>query len=195
MFTKCIFILADAERASNKEPFVNCSRKSTMLIVLLLLASVGAFAQESINESNWLYHPRIASIRAIVGEIDSQIEKGIFTHTKKEQGYDQPYKDVLREAFFDRNGTIRKFIRSGGSDDSAVTSKYYYDEHGHLCFAYILGGAVNGTHIQHRIYFDTKGSRIWEIQKLVEGPGYTFPTEWPAEDIVMEPTKLSLVEW
>ena len=34
-----------------------------------------------------------------------------------------------------------------------------------------------------------------EKQKLVEGPGYTFPTEWPMEEMVFDPTKLSLEKW
>ena len=53
-------------------------------------------------------------------------------------------------------------MRSGGSDDSAVTYSYYYDKDGKLRFVYIQGGAVNGTHIQHRIYFEANGTKIWK---------------------------------
>ncbi len=62
--------------------------KALMVTVVLLLTSYGLFAQEPITASNWLNHPRIAAIRAIAAEIDSQIDKGVFTSKKAEQGYD-----------------------------------------------------------------------------------------------------------
>ncbi len=166
-----------------------------MLMCVALLAPNILRADSPITDKNWTNHPAIVEIRAIVAAVDAQIANGSLVSKKKEQGYDKPYVDVLREVFLDSNGTIRKLDRSAGSDDSAITYNYYYDSDGHLRFAYFLGGAVNGTHIQHRIYFDVSGKRIWEIQKLVEGPGYTFPTTWPDEDIVFDPKKLSLEDW
>ncbi len=159
------------------------------------VAAVSAHAQGPITESNWQNHPRIVEIRKIVVEIDTLISEGSLAKKQAGQEYSEPYVDVLRQAFVDAKQIIRKFVRSAGSDDSAITGNYYYDGSGHLRFAYYLGAAVNGTRIQHRIYFDTHGNKIWEIQKLVEGPGYTFPTEWPAEDIVFDPSKLSLEKW
>ncbi len=166
-----------------------------LLAIATTVAAVSAYAQEPITRSNWEKHPRIVEIRRIVVEIDARIANRSLTKKQAEQEYSEPYKDVLRQAFVDQRGIIRKFIRSAGSDDSAITYNHYYDDAGHLRFAYFLGGAANGTRIQHRIYFDSHGNKIWEVQKLVEGPGYTFPTEWPVEDIVFDPAKLSLEKW
>jgi hypothetical protein len=170
-----------------------------MKLLLITIAAIMiphvAHSQTSINDSNWQNHPKMVAIRSIVSEIDSQIRRGAYTTRKAEQEYSEPYKDVLREVFRDGTGTIRKLVRSGGSDDSAVTYNYYYDKEGKLRFVYIQGGAVNGTRIQHRIYFQADGTKIWEKQKLVEGPGYTFPTEWPMEEMVLDPAKLPIEKW
>ena len=90
----------------------------------------------------------------------------------------------------DSRGTVRNYYYDSGSDDSMVRRDFYYDNNGKLRFAFIKGGAVNGTKIEHRIYFDPAGKRIWEIQKLVEGAGYTFPRDtWPDDEIVYDPIK------
>jgi hypothetical protein len=161
----------------------------------ILAAAEPIAAQTQITGSNWMNHPRIVAIREIVVEIDSLITKGSLKSKKTEQGYSGPYIDDMRQAFFDSKGKIRKLVTSGGSEDSSLTFTSYYDKDGRLRFVYIVGGAVNGTGIQHRIYLDAAGAKIWEIQKLVEGPGYTFPAEWPLEQLVFDPAKLPLDAW
>jgi hypothetical protein len=78
---------------------------------------------------------------------------------------------------------------SAGSDDSSVQTELYYDAKGILRFAFIKAGANNGTELEDRIYFSEYGKRIWEIQKLLKGPGYSFPNKWPDSDLFRDPKK------
>jgi hypothetical protein len=78
---------------------------------------------------------------------------------------------------------VRYYEKQGGSDDSALKLQHYYDEAGRLRFVLITGGAVNGSELEQRIYFDEQGKRIWEEHKYTKGPGYTFPEIWPAEQL------------
>ena len=81
----------------------------------------------------------------------------------------------------DSRGRVRFYQSDAGSDDSALKTEHYYDEAGRLRFVFISGGAVNGSHLEHRIYFDEAGKRLWEEHTYTEGPGYTFPEIWPDE--------------
>lgn len=91
----------------------------------------------------------------------------------------------------DSKGIVRRYERQAGTEDYLLTFQHYYDESGRLRFVYIIGGAVNGTRIHHRIYFDEAGKRIWEAHKQLKGPGkvglFDFPDDQlaiskPAED-------------
>jgi hypothetical protein len=154
-----------------------------------------AVSQPSINESNWIEHPRVREIRHIVNAIEDRIAEGHFDTVRAEQPYDQPYVDTLRVASVDRSGVIRKLVTAGGSDDSVLRFTYYYDHVGRLRFVFITGGAVNGTLIGHRIYLDTEAQKLWEMQTLLEGPGYTFPRVWPLDRLVFDPATVSFDSW
>jgi hypothetical protein len=97
--------------------------------------------------------------------------------------YCQPYEDTARMIAADSKGMVRFYQNEGGSDDSSLKWEHYYDEQGRLRFVFITGGAVNGSQLEHRIYFDETGKRIWEDQTYKKGPGYTFPEVWPDEQL------------
>jgi len=76
----------------------------------------------------------------------------------------------------DRKGVVRRYEMQA-APKIILTYRHYYDEAAVSAFVYIIGGAANGTRIQHRIYFDENGKRIWEAHKNVEGQGYPgFPS-------------------
>ena len=81
----------------------------------------------------------------------------------------------------DSKGVVRRYEKQGGSDDSALTWQHYYDKAARLRFVLITGGATNGAQLEHRIYFDESGKRIWEEHKYLKGPEYFFPEVWPEE--------------
>jgi ankyrin repeat protein len=160
------------------------------------LPAGGTSGENGISASNWLKHPLIVAIRGIVTEVDSAISKQVYTTTKgvQQQGSDTD-KDILRQAFFDQRRHIRKFVREAGPEDARTTWTYYYDRDSHLRFAYVEAQADNGTQLQDRIYFDEDEVKIWEIQKVVDGPGADFPSEWPMSDIVFDPASQSVESW
>jgi len=105
------------------------------------------------------------------------------TVRKRAFEYCEPYQDAERTIARDSAGRTRYYRNQGGSEDSSLTWEHYYDAAGHPRFILITGGAVNGTKLEHRIYFDEAGERIWEEQTYRKGPGYTFPEKWPADQL------------
>lgn len=136
-----------------------------------------------ITKANWQQHPKIKAIRAIVQSVKTGLSRKSFTIKKRAFEYCEPYEDTARAIATNSKGLVRFYQNEGGSDDSALKWEYYYDEGGRLRFVFITGGAVNGSKLEHRIYFDETGKRIWEDQVYKKGPGYTFPEVWPDEQL------------
>jgi hypothetical protein len=168
--------------------------KKILLTVLLIAGVYGSSSAQDLTAANWRKDPRIAAIRTIVAGIENAIKAGDLRRTQYEFEDPEPGQDREREIFTDKQNRIRKIIRSGGSDDSALTRNFYFDQDGRLRFVFITGGAVNGTSIEHRIYLDASGRRLYEYQTLLEGPGYTFPDVWPEEALVLRAADFSLTE-
>ena len=93
----------------------------------------------------------------------------------------------------DAQGVARWFEREGGSSDSLIRERLYYDSQGRLRFIFVHMGAVNGTVQEQRLYFSPSGQRVRASFKTVSGPGYTFPRQWPAQYELRQP-KLPLAE-
>jgi hypothetical protein len=94
-----------------------------------------------------------------------------------------------RTLYPDAAGTVRKYVVEPDSQDSALVIRHYYDRQRRLRFVFITGGAVNGSRLEHRIYFDDNGARIREDHTYTAGPGYTFPSIWPAEELAQNPRR------
>jgi hypothetical protein len=125
----------------------------------------------------------IKEIRKLVNSVNLGMTKGIFKTSQKrfedcEGGY-----EVYRRITVDAKGVVRRYEMQGGSEDHLLTFQHYYDESGRISFVYIIGGAVNGTRIQHRIYFDENGKRIFESHKNVTGPGYPGFSDYPDNEL------------
>ena len=146
--------------------------------------------ETSITEANWQQHPKIISICKIVNSVDAGVRRGIFKTSQKrfedcEGGY-----ETYRRMAVDRKGVVRRYEMQGGTEDHLLTYRHYYDEAGRIRFVYIIGGAANGTRIQHRIYFDENGHRIWEAHKNVEGQGYPGFSNFPDDELsISKPTE------
>ena len=164
------------------------SKKFLLSLVLVFFSfSHSSHSEEKINSKNWANHPEIKAIRALYQTTETLISQSKLSQESKEFDYCEPYVDTERKLFSDSKGNVLKYLKSGGSDDSSVTLSFYYDQTGKLRFVFIAGGAYNGTELEHRIYFDVKGKRIWENRKLIAGPGYPFPDPWPEDDMVLNP--------
>ena len=143
-----------------------------------------------ITKANWRQHPKIRTIRAMVQSVTAGMSKRTFTTKKRVFEYCEPYQDTERVIAKDSRGHTRFYRNQAGSEDSSLQWEHYYDEMGHLRFVFITGGAVNGSALEHRIYFDETGKRIWEDQTYKKGPGYTFPAEWPDEQLQINDPEL-----
>jgi hypothetical protein len=191
---KSVFGLKFNEKWSIRPPGVRIYRKIdimrfTMLFlpILFYAASAGAGDQIGIDERNWMNHPEIASIRHMCEKIENQIKADRLSVKKNKFEYCAPHEDTKRIIYFNSRGAVYKYIKAGGSEDSARKASFYYDGEGKLKFAFITGGAVNGTRFERRIYFNDRGRRIWENHRIVKGPGYTYPGVWPESDTEHDP--------
>lgn len=160
-----------------------------LLLILMLVgaSSLGAVGttqtNDEITKANWQQHPKIKAIRAIVQSVKTGMSGKSLTTRKRVFEYCEPGADTIRLIAADSSGRTRFYQNEGGSEDSSLKIEQYYDEAGRLRFVFITGGAVNGTELEHRIYFDETGKRIWEEQTFKKGPGYTFPQVWPDEEL------------
>ncbi|MDX6696101.1 MAG: hypothetical protein QOF02_3704 [Blastocatellia bacterium] len=142
-----------------------------------------ASQSDDINKANWQQRPKIKAVRAVVQTVKNGMSRNSFKVRTREFEYCEPYADGRRAIATDKSGRVRYYEKQAGSDDSALKWEHYYDEQGRLRFVFITGGAANGAELEHRIYFDEGGKRIWEEQKYTKGEGYTFPTVWPDEQL------------
>lgn len=163
------------------------TKTSLIVFLLSLVYFQSALGQDQkpplISEANWRQHPQIRAVRSMVESTNKDSARGILKTSERKFSYCQPYEDTLRKLTVDSRGIARKYETQGGSEDSSLTIEYYYDPGGALRFVFITGGAVNGSVLEHRIYFDEAGKRIWEEHKYIKGPGYTFPEVWPDEHL------------
>jgi hypothetical protein len=136
-----------------------------------------------ITKANWQQHPKIKAIRAVVQSVKTGMSSKTLTTKKRTFEYCEPGEDTVRMIAIDAQGRPRFYQNEGGSEDSSLKLEQYYDEAGRLRFVFITGGAVNGSELEHRIYLDETGKRIWEEQTYKKGPGYTFPEVWPDEEL------------
>lgn len=130
-------------------------------------------------------NPEVLEIRELYKKIeDMDKQKKLKKNTIESQG--TGWKTTF---YKDSKNMIWKVVREGGGEDSAVTQNFYYNEMKSLKFVFIQAGAVNGSKLEHRIYFGKDKKRLKELHKYTEGPGYTFPNPWPEEELLFDPYK------
>ena len=116
-------------------------------------------------------HPSVVEIRSLCQAVEESIARK--TLVARHRSYDCLPGESERSAFVDAGGRVRKLVRKGGSEDSAVTVEHCFDEAGQLRFAFFTAGAVNDSVLKLRRYFDAAGKMLWE-QRDLTGPGYTW---------------------
>ncbi len=160
-----------------------------------LCAAASAWAVPPITAKNWQLHPRIIEVRKIYDEVNAALKAHRLREKRREfdcsklpeaelahqQDYYEGGVRVLAQA---HDGTPRFFYREGGSEDSMVRVEYYYDAAGKLRFIFVRGGAVNGTHMETRVYYSAGGDRLWQDDGVIKGPGYYFSAPAAIDDPV-----------
>lgn len=155
------------------------------LALLLGLLTI-AYAQ-TITAKSWQSHPAILEIRGIYAQVNALIAQKKLTLEQKSGPY-CPSWDLERKKYASANGVVRRYVKAGGSDDSAVTFDHTYDASGRLRFVFVKAGAVNDTQLEQRWYFDVNGKSLW-IDRRQTGPGYTFSDADFLREMVRNPKK------
>lgn len=150
---------------------MNISAYAACFFAFSAMFSIAAFAQANLD----LQHPSIQEIRGYYQSAEKAISDGALKVEERSVEGCSPFGES-RMLFSEIDGHIRKYVLDVGSDDSKLTLRHYYDEAGGLRFVFVTGGAVNGTNLEHRIYFDENGTRIRDDRKFTSGPGYPFPS-------------------
>jgi len=137
-----------------------------------LLLSTAAFAvTPPITKSNWTNHPEIKAIRAIYNEVEAADKKGELRSRSCKASMEA-------KLFEDSAGVVRKYARSGGTEDQWQDALFYYDTAKRLRFIYLSMNAVNGTRMEIRAYYAAKdGELLYYDVKKVRGKG------WPLQKL------------
>jgi hypothetical protein len=94
-----------------------------------------------------------------------------------------------RVLYLNAGGSIRSYHVGGSSDDSWVQIAYYYDRDGALRFAFVQAGAANGTSIEYRVYLSKAGEPLWQEQRDLKGPGWTFLDHQSDDWLIKDPKR------
>lgn len=140
---------------------------------------------KTVQEANWQKNPEVLAAKKVFQA--NQKDRSRWTSETKKWDYCQPHADTDRTIVRDERKVARIYIHSGGSDDASLTRESHYDKNGKLRFVFIAGGAANGSALEHRIYYRANGDRFWQNQKYTAGPGYSFPKDWPENDVTKDP--------
>jgi hypothetical protein len=141
-------------------------------VIWLILTALLTVEAQSITRQNWTNHPSIVEIRQIANEVAGLIQKGSLAIDKK-VFVGCTALSLERRMYSTSQGVVRFYQTLGGSDDSAYTFSHTYDRRGRLRFLFMQAGAVNGSLLEARYYFDSQGKLLWEQLKS-SGPGYPF---------------------
>src|SRR5262245_27397219 len=94
------------------------------------------------------------------------LKQKTFVEKTVEFPYCKPGDDAERGLIRDEKGRPRAYWRTGGSEDSSFTERFYYDSEGRLRFVFITGGSVSGRELDLLIAFDALGKRIAEKRRF-----------------------------
>ena len=156
-------------------------------VIALLFGLVCVAHAQTITAKNWQSHPAILEIRGIYAGVGALIAQKKLSFEQKIYGY-CPTWDLERKKYTAANGVVRRYVKAGGSEDSAVTLEHTYDALGRLRFVLIKAGAVNGTQLEQRWYFGASGQRLW-LDRRQTGVGYTFSDTDFLREMVWNPKK------
>lgn len=156
----------------------------------IYLYSFAPLTAQSAQPNLDLQHPSIQEIRRLYQEVEQGISMGVIKGQERSVEGCSPFGET-RSLFSEVDGHIRKYVLDTGSDDSTLVLRHYYDAIGQLRFVFATGGAVNGSSLEHRIYFDENGMRIREERKFTAGPGYPFASFSDKEGLISKDPRKS----
>ncbi len=136
-----------------------------------------------LSSRTWKKDRRIQAIQKLVREIDEAQRQGRLVQSTRPFQACGPGEDAERRLYA-LDGRTAKYVRQVGSREVALTFEQLYDAQGRLRYVFIHGGAVNGAVLEHRIWLDEDGQRLWEAQHWRRGR-YPLPAAWPQGDLAL----------
>lgn len=123
----------------------------------------------------------VAAVRAVYQEVEAAIKENRLAERDTSITCADP--DFEREGGFaiwrDSAGVVRRFDIQTGSDDSAEGLQYYYDSAGRLRFIFGKYGAVVGSHLEERVYYDEQRHELRRLREYSTKRQYPFEQATP----------------
>jgi hypothetical protein len=118
----------------------------------------------------------VAAVRAVYQEVETAIkEKRLVQHdTSISCETDEHEFEGDFTIWRDSAGIVRRFDIGTGNDDSAEGLQYYYDSSARLRFIFGQYGAVVGSHLQERVYFDENRQELKRLREYSTKRQYPF---------------------
>jgi hypothetical protein len=155
-------------------------------MVALLTAGATMAVDQPVTKQNWMRHPQIEAIRAIVKRVDAAVRAYRYKHEERRIKCDDGRVGNEEAVERDPSGRIRKLVRTFGSDDSAYHASEYYDEAGRLRFVFATRGAAAADSAdEFRLYYSEHGKQLWRDFRQT-GPGYTWIEDFPDAFVVRD---------
>jgi hypothetical protein len=135
-----------------------------------------------LDARTWKKSRQVKAVNALVLEVERQLRARKLAESARPFQACGPGEDAERRLYADATGRVVKAVRQAGTAEAALTWEHVFDPGGRLRYVFIHGGAVNGSVVEHRIWLDAEGNRLWEEQRFRRGR-YPFPEVWPDSDL------------
>jgi hypothetical protein len=132
----------------------------------------------------WQRDRRVRAIQKLVREIDEAQRHRRLAEASRPFQACGPGEDAERRLYSLEGRTV-KYVRQVGNRNLALTIEQLYDGERRLRYVFIHGGAVNGAVVDHRLWLDEEGRRLWEEQKWRRGR-YPLPEVWPEKELALQ---------
>lgn len=146
-------------------------------------------ASDPITIQNWLRHPKIEEVRAIVDAIDAADYEA---ESKMDLCVESGHGESERTVLVDGDGVIRELVLASGSEDSFEIHSHYYDAQGRLRFVLKTRNDVHGSSWEYRTYFDETGARIWDVSRSASTEAFHPDLEHAPYEVVADEAKSDL---
>lgn len=124
------------------------------------ISDLSASASTPITLANWISHAKIVAVRNEVNAIDAA---KYASESKELCG--GGVGESERTKLVDGNGTLRKYVTGGGSEDSAGTTTLYFDARGTVRFQFTTRSDVHGNTWEDREYYSETGDIFWMVTR------------------------------
>jgi uncharacterized protein YkuJ len=156
-------------------------------LTILLITVLALSCHYKTNSEIDLDH-RIAAINEYCLKVEREISLRKIKTDSTKSNTRSNYSDAERYLSRNSDGKIVKYTRVGGSSYSYRRISYYYNVNAEIVQALVKAIAFNGAEYICRVYFSDR-NRIFENAMYSTIDTFYFPSPWPEEDIILNPSE------